>query len=175
VLLLRSQLNGVLQSVGPLRRLKVGLAGAEAEAEWDSAVEQVAASSVRALPTSHDGVDAELDEVEQFIEKTPSVAVQQAWLVVERELQRVMEERGVPLPPPHVPDVPAALVKAALIDGTITPDTAQALRGLLVLRDLAAHDMSGTGVSPEKAAEFLLLARAVLHTLGGDRGDDARG
>lgn len=164
VVLLRSQLGELLG--GPLRRFKVGPGGAEFE--WHEAVGAVA-TSVTALPPPDtpeargDGLDAELDNLERLIEKTPSVALQQTFAVVERQLGRVVDERK--LERPTNDRRPDTLIKAAVHGRAITKETGEALRGLVVLRNLAAHDPTGTKVTPEKAAEFMLLSRAVLYAL----------
>ena len=110
-----------------------------------------------------DDLDAELDNLERLIEKTPSVALQQTFALVERELGRVVDERKLERPTnDHRPDT---LIKAAVHGRAITKETGEALRGLVQLRNLAAHDPTGTKITPEKAAEFMLLARAVLYAL----------
>jgi hypothetical protein len=162
VMLLRRQLGELLG--GPLRRLKVGPGGAELE--WHETV-GVVATRVAVPPVAPDGggdgLDAELDNLERLIDKTPSVALQQAFAVVERELGRIVDERN--LERPTNDRRPDTLIKAAVHGRVITKETGEALRGLVVLRNLAAHDPSGTKVTSEKAAEYLLLVRAVLYAL----------
>jgi hypothetical protein len=167
VVLLRGQLGDLL--VGPLRRLKVGPGGAELE--WHETV-GVVATSVTALPPrppsgalalTGEELDAELDNLEQLIEKTPSVALQQTFALVERELGRIVDERK--LERPTNDRRPDTLIKAAVHGRAITKETGEALRGLVVLRNLAAHDPTGTKITPEKAAEFMLLSRGVLYAL----------
>lgn len=161
VVLLRARLAELLGS-GPLRRLKLGPGGAELE--WEQAVVEVAASSVRALP-SQDGLDDELDNLERMAERTPDAAMQQAFAVVERELLRVIDESKIELVAndrrPHI------LIKSAYHGKLITKETGEALRGLVTLRDLAARDPQG--VSREKAIDYLVLVRAVLYALSAGR------
>lgn len=170
VVLLRGQLGELL--AGPLRRLKLGPGGAELE--WHETV-GVVATSVTALPPpptrppsgtpelTGEDLDAELDHLERLIEKTPSVALQQTFAVVERELGRIVDERK--LERPTNDRRPDTLIKAAVHGRAITKETGEALRGLVVLRNLAGNDPTGTKITPEKAAEFMLLARSVLYAL----------
>jgi len=164
--LLSGQLAGLLADAR-LSRLKVGPGGAELE--WDRAVAEVAARSVRALPTQ-DRLDNELDNLERMATRTPGAAMQQAFALVERELRRLIEERNVDLlandRSPHI------LIKSAYRGGAITKETGEALRGLVTLRDLAARDPSG--VTHEKAADYLILVRAVLYALSRPPSPSAR-
>ena len=57
------------------------------------------------------------------------------------------------------------MIKAAVHGRAITKETGGFPRGLVVLRNLAAHDPTGTKITSEKAAEFMLLARGVLYAL----------
>jgi hypothetical protein len=168
VVLLRGQLGDLL--AGPLRRLKLGPGGAELE--WHETV-GVVATSVTALPSprppsgtpelARQDLDAELNNLERLIDKMPSVALQQTFAVVERELGRIVDERK--LERPTNDRRPETLIKAAVHGRVINRETGEALRGLVVLRNLAAHDPSGTKITSEKAAEFMLLARGVLYAL----------
>ena len=108
-------------------------------------------------------LDAELDNLERLISKTPSVALQQTFAVVEPELGRIVDDRN--LERATNDRRPEALIKAAVHGRAITKETGEALRGLVVLRNLAAHDPTGTKITSEKAAEFMLLARGVLYAL----------
>jgi hypothetical protein len=68
---------------------------------WGQTVVAVAAHSVPALPSSPGDdrdLDAELDNLERLIEHTPSVALQQTFALVERELRRVVEEEDLEPP-----------------------------------------------------------------------------
>lgn len=163
VMLLRRQIADLLS--GPMRTFKFGLGGAEIE--WERAATEVVASSVRSLPSSSevDGadLDAELDELERLVDTVPSVALQRAFAVVERELRRVTDEANIE-PPPDDAGTPT-LIKIAELGGAITKNTKEALRGLVVLRDLAAGDVSGTRITPEKAREFIALSRGVLYAI----------
>jgi hypothetical protein len=158
VALLRSQIAQWTAS-GPLRRLKLGPAGAELE--WEQAVVEVAASSVRALPT-REGLDDELSNLERMAERTPDAAIQQTFALVERELARLVDERRLELPIPN-DRRPQSLIRAAYHGKVITKETGEALRGLLTLRDLAAHTPHGE--SPDRAIDYVVLARGVLYAL----------
>lgn len=161
VALLRGHLGTLLTST-PLRRLKLGPGGAELE--WDHAVVQVAADSVRALP-AQDGLDGELDDLESLARRTPDAAMREAFALVERELLRVVERAKIELPADD--RRPTTLIKAAYQSKAITKETGDALRGLVTLRDLAQRDP--LRVSTEKAIDYLVLVRGVLYALGANR------
>ena len=73
--------------------------------EWHETCGVVASTVTALSPQSHtpaglhDGdLDAELDNLERLISKTPSVALQQTFAVVERELGRIVDERNLERP-----------------------------------------------------------------------------
>jgi hypothetical protein len=161
VVLTRDQVRDLLG--GSLRRLKLGPGGAELE--WQELAAEVRVSSVRALPPGPaDPDDApDFSHLDELAERSPGEAIVQASTIVIGELRRQMQVRNV-----ETPDTasPFALVKAAVSGGAITRETGEALRGMLVLRDLAARDMKS--VSVEKAVDYIVLARAVLYPITRD-------
>jgi hypothetical protein len=56
------------------------------------------------------------------------------------------------------------LSRAALEQGRISPKTAKAIEGLLVLRNLAAHGRAEE-VSPKRVREFVALTQGVLYSI----------
>jgi hypothetical protein len=64
----------------------------------------------------------------------------------------------------------ARLTRTALANGLITPETARAIEGITVMRNLAAHGRANE-VTPERARDYLALVDAVLFTIGQGTGD----
>lgn len=92
--------------------------------------------------------------------RSPNAAVLEAYSEVERALKRRMTEA-------KVADVEKLfgrkLIEVALRKGVINSQTAEALRGISVLRNVAAH--STDEVTLEKALEYLALADAVVYSI----------
>lgn len=61
------------------------------------------------------------------------------------------------------------LVRAAQERNLVSEQSVRTVEGLSILASLSRDDGSGTGLSSEKAAEFLNLAAATIHSLGGSR------
>jgi len=89
----------------------------------------------------------------------PQAAVLQAYEEVDRVLRRRMKDTRV-LGTEGLFDY--QLVDVAVRSAAITRETAEALRGILVLRNLAAHDED---ISVEKALDYLSLADAVIYSI----------
>jgi hypothetical protein len=166
VVALRHQLGVLFEA--PLQRLKLGPGGVEAE--WDRterATAVAAAGSVtirsRSDATDIDFVEERLNVIEPLADTVPAVAIRQAFDVVESELRRLVDDAGVELVYPN-PDVHGYL-KSAYHGDLISKELGEAIRGLIVLRDLTNNDPGGTRTSPEKARDFLVLARSVLYSL----------
>ena len=165
VLLFRGRLTNLLS--GPVRRLKAGPAGVEIE-YWEqtlaAAQQEIQGSpELTAAPTT--GAGGELvDELERLIDVSPEAAVMEGFARVERELRMVVGDqadtrsRGA-----------RALARAARQSGRISEETASAIDGLSVLRDLAAHGQAGS-VGSDRARDYLALADAVLYALRRDAG-----
>jgi hypothetical protein len=163
VALLRAQIRSLLDA--PLQRLKVGPGGVEAE--WDRAERLTAVSAAKSLAPGDNfqdtAVERRLEAAEQLANSAPAVAIRQAFDVIDSELRRLVDDRGAELPYPD-PDVHGYL-KAARHARLITLELGEAIRGLIVLRDLTDNDPGGTRTSPEKARDFLVLARSVAYSL----------
>jgi hypothetical protein len=79
---------------------------------------------------------------------------------VETALRDLLAAAGLDVSQLSVP----ALVREALARDLISPETASAIEGITVLRNLAAHGRAGA-VSHDRAVEYLALVDAVLYTL----------
>lgn len=91
--------------------------------------------------------------------ENPSAAVLAAYAEVEKALRTRMAEAEVA----GIDNLGGArLVDVALRKGVISRQTAEAIRGVQVLRNMAAH---GRNVNSEKALDYLSLADAVLYSI----------
>jgi len=96
-------------------------------------------------------------ELEETAEVSPSTAVLEATERLERELATLIQDaewivagRGL-----------VALARQALDLDLITPETANAVKGIAVLRNLAAHDRMSR-LSSAQAQEYLSLVDATI-------------
>ena len=144
----RDQLRGLL--TGQLRRLKAG----PIEAEFDRLISHVRTEvpPVQAVP--------EVVSVSDVAGTSPRAVILKAHERIEALLGDALEQAGE-----HVDDADsaAALARRAGARGLITPQSVNAVEGLAVMSNLAAHDISGE-VTPARAAGYLVLAdnRALL-------------
>lgn len=58
-------------------------------------------------------------------------------------------------------------LRVATESGRINPEAARAIEGMQILRNIAAHDAGD--ISPERAANYLALADAVIYSLAGEK------
>lgn len=155
---------------GGVRRWKAGPAGVEVE-YWDRETSEVRASIRQQLPegemsppsVSGGGLAEELADV---ITAAPSAAVVEAFGRIEAELRRLIADAGVT--PELDPQRWAArqLTHIALEHDLITPESANGIEGLTVMRNLAAHGAANTQLDHTRALEFVHLADALLFALG---------
>ena len=92
-----------------------------------------------------------------------------AYSDIEKALKRRLREAQVP---GIEKTAGAQLVDVALRTGVINRETAVAIRGVLALRNLAAH---GGDVESAKALEYLSLVDAVLYAIEGRNWERAAG
>lgn len=133
-----------------------------AELEWQQLAAEVRAevvsSKVSAGASPIDGVSEDLSELDGLAARSPADAIEVASSVLLGELRRLVQEAKPELladdTSPHV------LLKTARHEGVISRENAEALRGMLTLRDLTAHRPETATV--ERAVDFIVMARAVL-------------
>lgn len=158
VWIFRAQIRGLLER--PMRRWKAG--PFEAEYEWAKATERVG-TNVLSLETVTGGRD-ELDQLVELAEKAPVAAILAAHNAVEDVVRSIAVAANISDAASLSFDklVPA-LIEHDLIDSR----TADALAGLMTLRNLAVH-----GPEPEarRAREYIVLAEGVLYALSQSRG-----
>jgi hypothetical protein len=95
---------------------------------------------------------------------SPSGAVVMAWIEVEKLLSEKMAAAGLR----EVRLSGARMAQAAREAGLISPETAEAVRGLATLRNLAAHGRADD-LDSRQALDFLALADAVVFALNHDK------
>ena len=147
-----------LLSAGPLRRLRVGAVEAEFErraAEIETKVEYSPEMTAPGYPMT---VAAELAPVADV---SPSAAVLEAFARVQQDIEARL--RAVGFSQVDQRWGPVGLAQRAKAGGLITPQALEAIEGVAVLRNLAAHRPDE--VSRDAALEYLTLIDAVLFTL----------
>jgi hypothetical protein len=93
---------------------------------------------------------------------SPIGAVVEAYAQIETALRSVLEEHGV-----EWLDRPWSvrrLAELAYERGLITSETRDAVEGLSVMRNLAAHGAEDD-ISPQRAREFIALSQGVLYAI----------
>jgi|GEM_PF-1920743 len=164
VLLLRRPLGQLLS--GPMSRLKAGPGGVEFE--WDRKAEEVRREVAEATP-DHSKKQTELSseaetalaaELESLAKLSPPSAILESYSRVERQLHEMLSGAGVAV------DRPAGAVTMARLaerHGLISRETREAIEGLSVLRNLAAHGQASVTVN--RALEYAALADGVLYAM----------
>jgi hypothetical protein len=156
--LFRTQLRALLSA--PARRVKAG----PLEIEWDRTVAEAQVEldqpglTTASLPPAGP-VSAELGEV---AERSPTAAVMEAHATIERELRQLLIDSGVPDNELRVGAT--GLARIGVDRGVVTKETLNAVEGISVLRNLAAHGRAGD-VSTDRAGDYLALADAVLYAI----------
>jgi hypothetical protein len=157
VVVLRHRLADLFEQLP--KRVKAG----PLELEWDRTVAETAtelAAPRAASPAAPVYVD-DLADLVPLADTHPGAAVLDAAARVEQALATRFEAAGADVPPSRgMRD----LARRAVAQGLISEETARAIDGLTILRNLAAHGRDG--VTPDRAREFLTLAEAVLYQLG---------
>ena len=146
----------------PVRRFRAG----PVEMEFDRLLSEVEVSVERpteAVAGGRTKIDTPvLEDLEEMANTSPIAAVMAGYAAIEEQLRTLARKAE------SDPDVAtmgtARLLRLALDRGVITPETAKAVEGITVMRNLAAHARAGD-VTAERARDYLVLADAVLYTL----------
>lgn len=159
VLLLRTHIPGFLRS---LRKVK--LSGFEIELERTKVEVESALTSEDPNSTSSVNLEPSTSNV---ADPVGSVLAQYSRL--ERELRRLLADSGVE----NVERRSAVqLVTLGVSKGVFSEASAEAVRGVSVLRNLAAHG-DASDLSSRKAREYESLVDAVIYSLGAHQKDDS--
>lgn len=147
----------------PPKRVKVGPLDVEWTREIAEAETELSAAGTP-KPPSPNGPSLVADLAAEA-RKAPAVAVLEAYAVLEHELRNLVEAKtdvsGAELRKSAV-----GLARLADQHGVISQETARAVQGVSVLRNLAAHG-SARDITSEQAVDYLALVDAVLFTLRG--------
>ncbi len=170
VVLFRSTIRSVL--TGQVKRWRAGLSGVEVE-YWeltaDRARDQLPPDAEkRAAETLGGGLSGELAPV---AEVAPRAAVLEAFGRIEQELRRITKSFEAPEKLERMGARQLAVV--AHQHGQISDESLNAINGLTVLRNLAAHGQA-SDLDPGRALEFVHLADAILFALAQRVGDTRR-
>jgi hypothetical protein len=144
----------------PMRRLKAG----PLEVEFDRLLSEVEVSveapPKTALVTGKRSENALIEALEVMATTSPSAAVMNAHAIVEQELRSLISS-----PIASVSNMSMGqLLRLALDQSAITPETAKAVEGITVMRNLAAHG-GANEVTSERARDYLALVDSVLYSL----------
>lgn len=145
----------------PLRRLKAGPLEAEWEAKVVEALVDVAESpETDAPPTGRDLLSERLHPLAQ---RLPAAAVMAAYAEIEETLRRRLALAGN-IEVDRRPMSARQMARQAQEQGVISPQTASAVEGATVLRNLAAHGRASE-VDRAKALDYLTLADAIVYAI----------
>ena len=110
------------------------------------------------------------EDLLELAQRIPAAAIIQAHLRIEQALRQTLSSAKVET---SDSEVTAALVGNALTRGLITPETANAVEGATVMRNLAVHGPRRE-VSTKQAIEYVTIAAAVLYAIrqNGARADE---
>ena len=160
VLILRHPLRQMLANRPP-SKVKAG----PFEVEWDRVLaeteKEVEASAAPSRAGSIPGTVREELSAEATI--APAVAVLEAHATVERTLREMLAAAEVPAEQTSRAGA-VRLARLAQQAGLVTPETVNAIEGISVMRNLAAHG-SAREITSEQAMEYLTLVDAVLYAL----------
>ncbi len=172
-LLFRSKIIELLTPA--IRRLKAG----PFEVEWDRAIseaevdlEQPGLSPIEASMRFSGSLAKELGGLARSM---PTAAILEAAARVEGELgsmvSTALTARGVQMPP--TPGL-GGLARLGQQHDVITEETARAIEGIAVLRNMAAHGRA-TDTTAERALDYLHLADSVMYAISAQGGTGGRG
>lgn len=146
---------------GQLRRLRAG----PVEMEFDRLLSEVgvelAAPRTTAAPAGGSGSPL-IDEFADVATVSPLAAVLDGHAAIEQALRELIDKVDPNQAGQNVGT--ARLTSTALAKGLITPETAKAVEGITIMRNLAAHGRANE-VTPERARDYLALVDAVLFTI----------
>lgn len=155
VLLFRARLAQLLSD--NLRRLKAG----PVELEFERLISVAQAQIEGAIPVDQ-ATQAATADLASIAHTAPTAAVIEAFGRIEGRLRELLRTAGDASADKQVGVM--ALVGQALEQGLITPESANAVEGLSVMRNLAAHGRGGD-ISEERALDYITLVDALLYAM----------
>jgi hypothetical protein len=134
--------------------------------EWEKQVEEVEADLKRTPPYIAGGEpSATAGKLDEIASISPEAAIVEGFAQIEGSLRMALENAKVEVPPRSWSAY--ELSRLALENNLISTGTKEAIDGLRVLRNLAAHGQAND-ISSERAHEFVALAQAVLFAISLD-------
>lgn len=141
------------------------------QAETEASVVAAVTSTATATALAHDpavrtvDLTAGVGELRELAQVAPGAAVVSAYGLVRAALVPLLgvdeaEARDAP-----------ELARQAADRGLITREAVETVHGLAVMKDLSRRGGAGTGLTPEKAHEYIDLAAAMLYVIGHSRHD----
>lgn len=158
-LIFRAQIRQLMSR--PIRRLRAG----SVEVEFDRLMSEVQVSVETPAPVKGQAAPIAspvIEELEEIIPTSPVAAVLDAHSAVERELRSLIAAGDPSVDVTRMST--GRLLREGVERGIITPETARAVEGITVMRNLAAHGRASE-ITPERARDYLALVDAVLFTL----------
>jgi hypothetical protein len=145
-----------------LRSASGALSAGPFRLEWQRRAEAVEADLGRAPSISKGEIGGAAGRLDEIAEVSPAGAVVEAFGQIEVSLRSLLEQDGV-----QNLDRPwsvSRLAQTAREKGLITAETQDAIEGLSVMRNLAAHGQQDD-LSPQRAHEFVALSQGVLYAI----------
>lgn len=145
-----------------LRSASGALSAGPFRLEWERRAEAIEADLGRAPSISRGEIGGAASRLDEVAEVSPTGAIVEAFGQIEVSLRSVLEGDGA-----DGLDRPWSvqrLATAAHQRGLITPETLDAIEGLSVMRNLAAHG-GQKDLSPQRAREFVALSQGVLYAI----------
>lgn len=160
VVVLRKPIGAALQR---LSKAKVG----PVEAEFDQELAEVRKELQRAPALTEQAGETPVpmlslpEELNRLAESSPRAAILEAFARIEARLRELLTDAGVEV---GGAQSGVALARLAQRQGLVSDETLNAVEGLAVMRNLAAHNPTDD-ISVDRARDYLALADAVLYPL----------
>jgi hypothetical protein len=130
--------------------------------EWQRRAAEVEADLGQPTSIAEGRVGGAAGRLEEIAAVSPVGAVVESFGQIEKALRTALEERGIEGPQRNWSV--RRLAEVAQEQGVITAETKDAIDGLSVMRNLAAHG-DAEDISSERAREFLALSHGVLYAI----------
>lgn len=145
-----------------LRSRRGALSAGPFRLEWEERAAEIEADLGLPPSISKGEIGGAAGRLDEIAEVSPAGAVVEAFDQIELALRSLLEKRGI-----KELDRPwnvRRLAEVALEQRLISPETKDAIDGLSVMRNLAAHG-GQKDLSPQRAQEFIALAQGVLYAV----------
>lgn len=130
--------------------------------EWQRRAAEIEADLGQPTSIAEGKIGGAAGRLEEIAAVSPIGAVVESFSQVEKALRTALDERGIEGPRQNWSV--RRLAEVAQEQGVITPETKDAIDGLSVMRNLAAHG-GEEDISPDRAREFLALSHGILYAI----------